>query len=95
MALSLPTCGGHLPTAVPSLSSFFAHAARFYRKLARRQQLVWFGYVDASSNPEIARDLGLKAVPSFVTFRQGEVVTSTNTNSRDKIEKLVEELLLG
>lgn len=69
------------------------HDPRFYRKLARRQQLVWFGYVDASSNPEIARELGLKAVPSFVTFKEGELVSSTNTNNREKIEKLVEELL--
>ncbi|CAM9097803.1 unnamed protein product [Laminaria digitata] len=65
----------------------------YYRKLARKQQQIWFGRVDASSNPELARDLGLKAVPSFVTFRGGEVVTSTSTNSKAKIEKLVDELL--
>eukprot|EP00904_Undaria_pinnatifida_P009638 jgi/Undpi1/5804/HiC_scaffold_2.g01078.m1 len=65
----------------------------YYRKLARKQQGVWFGRVDASTSPELARDLGLKAVPSFVTFRRGEVVTSTSTSSKAKIEKLVEELL--
>lgn len=67
--------------------------ARYYRKLARKQQQIWFGRVDASSNPELARDLGLKAVPSFVTFRGGEVVTATSTSSKAKIEKLVDELL--
>lgn len=49
--------------------------------------------MDASSNPELARDLGLKAVPSFVTFRGGEVVTATSTSSKAKIEKLIDELL--
>lgn len=68
---------------------------RFYRKLARKQQLVWFGHVDATAHPELARDLGMKAVPGFVTFRGGEVVTATNTNSKQKIENLVKELLLA
>lgn len=67
--------------------------ARFYRKLAQRQQQILFGRVDASSTPELARELGLSAVPSFVTFREGEVVTSTATSNKKKIEKLVEELL--
>ncbi|CBN75438.1 conserved unknown protein [Ectocarpus siliculosus] len=65
----------------------------FYRKLARRQEQVLFGRVDASSHPELARQLGLTAVPSFVTFREGEVVTSKATSSKKNIEKLVEELL--
>lgn len=67
--------------------------SRYYRKLARRQDNVLFGRVDASSHPELARDLGLEAVPSFVTFRGGEVVTSTATSSKKKIEKLLDELL--
>ncbi|CAM9528800.1 unnamed protein product, partial [Hapterophycus canaliculatus] len=67
---------------------------RFYRKLARRQENILFGRVDASSHPELARHLGLQAVPAFVTFREGEVVTSTATSSKKKIEKLVDELLL-
>lgn len=71
----------------------FVYSCRFYRKLARRQQQVLFGRVDASSTPELARKLGLTAVPSFVTFREGEVVTSTATSNKKKIEKLVEELL--
>lgn len=67
--------------------------SRFYRKLARRQQQILFGRVDASTTPELARKLGLTAVPAFVTFREGEVVTSTATSNKKKIEKLVEELL--
>lgn len=71
----------------------FVDSCRFYRKLARRQQQILFGRVDASATPELARKLGLTAVPSFVTFREGEVVTSTATSNKKKIEKLVEELL--
>eukprot|EP00903_Cladosiphon_okamuranus_P005443 g5428.t1 len=69
------------------------YLAPFYRKLARRQQQVLFGRVDASTTPELARKLGLTAVPSFVTFREGEVVTSTATSNKKKIERLVDELL--
>eukprot|EP00752_Nemacystus_decipiens_P010993 g9770.t1 len=69
------------------------YLAPFYRKLARREQQIVFGRVDASTTPELARKLGLTAVPSFVTFREGEVVTSTATSNKKKIEKLVEELL--
>ena len=52
-----------------------------------------FGRVDASATPELARKLGLTAVPSFVTFWEGEVVTSSATSNKKKIEKLVEELV--
>lgn len=79
------------PRSAPS--RIHAHTPRFYRKLAAREQQIWFGRVDATAHPELARDLGLKAVPSFVTFRGGELVTSTSTSSKAKIEKLVEELL--
>lgn len=75
------------------LGNALSVATRFYRKLARRQEQVLFGRVDASSHPELARQLGLTAVPSFVTFREGEVVTSKATSSKKNIEKLVEELL--
>lgn len=68
---------------------------RFYRKLARKQQLVWFGHVDASVHPELAQELGMKAVPAFVTFRGGEVVAATTTSNKKKVEQLVEELLLA
>lgn len=66
---------------------------RFYRKLALKQQQVWFASVDASAHPELARDLGLKAVPSFITFREGNVVTASSTSDKRKIEKLLEELM--
>lgn len=68
--------------------------ARFYRKLARKQQLLWFGQIDATAHPELAHELGMKAVPAFVTFRGGELVTSATTSKKKKIEQLVEELLL-
>lgn len=76
-------------------NNFFlpTYPPRFYRKLARREQQILFGRVDASATPELARELGLTAVPSFVTFREGEVVTSTATSNKKKIEKLVEELM--
>ncbi|CAM9622144.1 unnamed protein product [Discosporangium mesarthrocarpum] len=68
------------------------YLSNYYKKLAAKQTDVVFMHVDASQHPQIARSLGLEAVPTFVSYRRGKVLNSVSTSDKQRIEALLEEL---
>ncbi|CAM9375835.1 unnamed protein product [Phaeothamnion confervicola] len=64
-----------------------------YRKLQSKYgNTVNFMHMNAQRDPTFARKLGLEAVPSFVSFRDGRVAKVVSTSNKEKIEELITEL---
>ncbi|CAM9616265.1 unnamed protein product [Chrysoparadoxa australica] len=49
-------------------------------------------HLNSSNNPELAQELGLRAVPSFIGYKGGRAVRVSSTSAKAKIQELVDEV---
>lgn len=63
-----------------------------FKKLAGEQEDTVFVIVDAEKNPESRKLANVDNLPTFATFKNGEIVNQVQTNKFDLLKELVDEV---
>lgn len=63
-----------------------------FKKLAREQEDALFVIVDAEKSPESRKLANVDNLPTFATFKNGEIINQVQTNKFDLLKELVDEV---
>ena len=66
-----------------------------YKRLAKDEKYgaVTFLDINAETNPEARKLAGVKSLPFFATFRNGELIEGEDTAKEEKVVEMIENLL--
>jgi thioredoxin 1 len=63
-----------------------------FKKLADEMQDITFVYVDAEKYPESRGLASVKNLPTFASFKNGEIVNQAMGNKIEKVKELADEI---